>query len=585
VKGFSPRHLFSRLPVIYFHPEIDSSCDTFTVLKTSRKKLITLDIGAFETRETHLKSRKDGIVYTSQELRGLAPHRCTFGYDIIVYVGYALFVRCRGEREIIEALAERNVRISDREIAFLGKKFLTYLGVAHQESRHRIRSAMERRGGYILHLDGTCEGDSPHLFTGLDGIAELVLENVKLPSERSELLVPFFDKIKRHYGDPIALVHDMGKGILSAVNTVFPGIPDYICHFHFLRDIGKDLLDSEYSKIRNSLKKHKIRGSLRQIAKHLEKTAGKDHEVFKALHAGLTSGGLTAVPGKSPAICVFASIHWAFDISAELNGYGFPFDRPHLLFYHRLSSIYEAIESIRKTPLSYESEYRPMNRLFRVLKPVMEDVALKKNVKQIDRKVKVYEDLREALRIALPEGKNGLNDHGDDTDMGSIRSRVTEFRNKLLSDDNYSTDYDKMIHQLDTYWEKLFADPIEVNTPQGIVFFEPQRTNNILERFFRDFKRRNRKRSGSVSLSKTLKAILSSTPLVKNLENTEYLDIILNGANTLEERFAQIDANIVTNQLKEANKENRKLPIQLKKLIREPLFPQNLAALLGARQN
>jgi len=293
----------------------------------------------------------------------------------------------------------------------------------------------------------------------------------------------------------------------------------------------------------------------------------------------------TLLTGKSPAICVFASIHWAFDISAELNGYGFPFDRPHLLFYHRLSSIYEAIESIRKTPLSYESEYRPMNRLFRVLKPVMEDVALKKNVKQIDRKVKVYEDLREALRIALPEGKNGLNDHGDDTDMGSIRSRVTEFRNKLLSDDNYSTDYDKMIHQLDTYWEKLFADPIEVNTPQGIVFFEPQRTNNILERFFRDFKRRNRKRSGSVSLSKTLKAILSSTPLVKNLENTEYLDIILNGANTLEERFAQIDANIVTNQLKEANKENRKLPIQLKKLIREPLFPQNLAALLGARQN
>lgn len=585
MKGFSPRHLFSRLPVIYFHPEIDGSCDTFTVLKTSRKNLITLDIGAFEARETHLKSRKDGIVYTSQELRDLAPHRCTFGYDIIVYVGYALFVRCRGEREIIEALAERNIQISDREIAFLGKKFLTYLGVAHQESRHRIRSAMERRGGYILHLDGTCEGDSPHLFTGLDGIAELVLENVKLPSERAELLVPFFDKIKRHYGDPVALVHDMGKGIISAVNTVFPGIPDFICHFHFLRDIGKDLLDSEYGKIRNWLKKHKIRGSLRQIAKHLEKTADKDHEVFKALHARLTSGELTAIPCKSPALSVFALIHWAFDTSAELNGYGFPFDRPHLLFYHRLSSIYEAIASIRKTPLRYEPGYRPMNRLFRVLKPVIEDVALKKTLRQLERKVKVFEDLRQALRIALPEGKNGLNDHGDDTDMGTIRSRVTDFRNKVLSDGNYSSDYEKMIRQLDTYWEKLFADPIAVNTPQGIVFVQPQRTNNILERFFRDFKRRNRKRSGSVSLSKTLKAILSDTPLVKNLENKEYLDIILNGANTLEERFAQIDANIVTNQLKKANKESRKIPIKLKNLIREPLFPQSLAALLGAQQN
>jgi len=63
----------------------------------------------------------------------------------------------------------------------------------------------------------------------------------------------------------------MGKGILSAVKTVFPGIPDFICHFHFLRDIGKDLLESDYGKIRNRLKKHKIRSVLRQKAKALEK--------------------------------------------------------------------------------------------------------------------------------------------------------------------------------------------------------------------------------------------------------------------------------------------------------------------------
>jgi hypothetical protein len=45
----------------------------------------------------------------------------------------------------------------------------------------------------------------------------------------------------------------MGRGILSAVKTVFPGIPDFICHFHFLRDIGKDLFETEYATIRNRL--------------------------------------------------------------------------------------------------------------------------------------------------------------------------------------------------------------------------------------------------------------------------------------------------------------------------------------------
>lgn len=583
MNGFSPQKLFPELPVICFYPDVDCSYDTFTVLKTREKKMITLDIGAFQARETQLISRNTGTVYRSQELRDLAPHRCTFGYDIIVHVGYALFVHCRAEREIIEDLARRNISISDREVAFLGKKFITYLGVAHRESRHRIKSAMERRGGYILHLDGTCEGDSPHLFTGLDGIEELVLDNVKLPSERADLLVPFFKEIKRHYGDPVALVHDMGKGILSAGSTVFPGTPDFICHFHFLRDIGKDLLDGDYSKIRNRLKKHKIRGSLRQMIKQLEKTAGKAHEEMKALRAGLTAGDPGTLPGSNPALSVFALIHWAFDTSAALNGYGFPFDRPHLLFYHRLRSIYEAMETIRATSCRHETRYRPMNRLFRTLKPVMEDDGLKRTVSQLDRKVAIFDELRDALRIALPEGKNGLNDDGDDTDIGTIESRVKEFRSKLISD-NSNIDCKKMIEQIDTYWDKLFADPIPIHTEQGVVMVQPQRTNNILERFFRDFKRRNRKKSGTVSLSKTLRAILADTPLVKNLDNKEYIDIILNGSKSLEERFAQIDSDIVTKTLREANNESRKIPVELRKLIREPLFPQNLSKILGARQ-
>lgn len=41
-----------------------------------------------------------------------------------------------------------------------------------------------------------------------------------------------------------------------------------------------------------------------------------------------------------------------------------------------------------------------------------------------------------------------------------------------------------MVKQIDKYWEKLFADPLQVNTPNGPVVMQPQRTNNILEHFF-----------------------------------------------------------------------------------------------------
>jgi len=245
-------NLFTQKPTIHFYPQI--SGDDLKVQKSREKNVVTLDIGPFRAKETILHN-DNGDVYHSDQLRFLAPHRCTYGYDVLVHVGRALFLENRNEQQIIEELNQKNVLISLRQVGFLAKKFIVYLALAHQQSRQRLRQAMVSRGGYILHLDGTCEGDSPHLFTGIDGVAQIVLDNIKLPSEKAELLIPFFRQIRDQYGDPIALVHDMGKGILSAVNAVFEGIPDFICHFHFLRDIGKDLFEEQYAKNQNPVNK------------------------------------------------------------------------------------------------------------------------------------------------------------------------------------------------------------------------------------------------------------------------------------------------------------------------------------------
>jgi hypothetical protein len=42
----------------------------------------------------------------------------------------------------------------------------------------------------------------------------------------------------------------------------------------------------------------------------------------------------------------------------------------------------------------------------------------------------------------------------------------------------------KRTQQLDKYKDKLFADPITVPTPNGTRLIQPQRTNNLMERFF-----------------------------------------------------------------------------------------------------
>ena len=541
------------------------------MLKRRKKNIVTLAIGAFCARETVLEDSA-GSIYHSRQLRALSPYRCTFGYDVLVYVGRLLFVEGHSERQIIAALGGKNVSLSAREVSFLGKKFIVYLALAHRQSRQRLRQAMALRGGYILHLDGTCEADSPQLFTGIDGIAHIVLDNIKLPSEKAELLIPFLRRIKRQYGDPIALVHDMGHGLMSAIGVVFPGVRDFICHFHFLRDIGKDLFEKEYAHIRNRLKTHKIRSMLRQRIKALSKLIGEDERSVGYLAAGIDCGRLDPLGlPKLPALSAYALMHWCLDTST-LDGYGFPFDRPHLSFYQRLKLLHGVID---QQPIRCKA----LSRLWRPLTRIVEEPQLTQAAAQMEKKVEIFENLRQALSIALPQGKNALNDDGREADIKSIEQKVTEFRTQMIP---ATEAYQKMTAQLDKYWDKLFADPISIDTPSGPVTIQPQRTNNLLERLFRDLKRDSRKRSGAISLNKTLRTILADTPLVKNLDNPEYLEIILDGCKTLEERFEKIDSRLVTENLKAELKNQQKISPEMKKIIRHPDLPDRLVALLAA---
>ena len=565
--------LFPHKPTIYFHPERQKCpiCGvTLHVQKTWPKTVVTMNIGAFEAKETVLFCPQDQITFNSKALRRLVPKGGTFGFDVIVEVGLALFVRCRNNQELMMELAEKNTFVSDREVSYLGRKFIIYLALAHRESQSRLRDLMARSGGYILHVDGTCEGDSPNLFCGLDGISELVLDAIKIPSEKKELLIPLFQRIKEQYGDPMALVHDMGKGIIAAVTEVFPEIPDFICHFHFLRDVGKDLLLDEYTALQKRLRKLKVRKLLRQRAKHLDHKINPASQTIDEIMASIESSvWQTTSSGDIPLLTTSTLIHWVFEYPRQSDGYGFPFDRPYLDFYRRLQKVHRLLGEIIDVHLSGASkDEKPYFQVYRTFKEAVEDNRLNALAASLERKAEVFDKLRTAMRIALPEGKNGINDNGDDVDIKSIEEKVTAFRKWLVSNKRRKVMYAKMIAQLDKYWNKLFTDTLPIVTPEGILHVQPQRTNNILERFFRGVKQRGRKKSGMASMSKLLKTALADSPLVQNLGNSEYLKIILNGSENLAERFSQIDAQLVQEEMAEAKNNGERILPAIKKIIR-----------------
>ena len=81
------------------------------------------------------------------------------------------------------------------------------------------------------------------------------------------------------------------------------------------------------------------------------------------------------------------------------------------------------------------------------------------------------------------------------------------------------------------------------------------------------------------SLNKMLKAILVDTPLVQNLKNAEYMKIILNGSPNLAERFSQIDAHLVQEEMVKAVENNDKILPAIKKMIRDVELTAKMSAL------
>ena len=449
---------------------------------------------------------------------------------------------------------------------------------------------MEKRGGYILHLDGTCDGDSPHLVCGLDGLSKIVLNSIKIPSEKADSIVPLLQEIKREFGLPLAKVHDMGKGIQNAVDEVFPGIPDYICHFHFLRDIGKDLLESNYGTIRTCLKNSKVRHLLRQRSRLLRAKIDIEPTALADLKASLASGRVKKTAArKMPALVAFAMIHWILDVHSESGGYGFPFDRPQLVLCKRLAAAQEILGKIKDQHLAKGDlaanlkANAPLVRLHALLTDLRPNKQLRIAIQNLDTKIPVFDALRNAMRIALPEEHAGLNDDGKDVDMSMIEINLNKFKEWIASDE-FPCDrslFSGLLFQLDKYWPKLMAAPITIQTATGPTTIQPQRTNNDMERFFRNMKRGHCQKTGTSKMSRALRTILADTPLVYNLKNEEYLSIILDGHSTLAERFAEIDAKQAREKLAHARARPDRIPGQLTRILRRPTITEEIVEIFS----
>jgi len=196
--------------------------------------------------------------------------------------------------------------------------------------------------------------------------------------------------------------------------------------------------------------------------KHLEQKINSDDQGFDEKMASIDSGVWQASSFEHfPLITIYVLLNCIFAYPGQSKAYGFPFDRQHLDFYRRLQKIYQLLTQIIDAHLdSTIKAHKPVFQVHKKLKEIAEDKRLNDLANSLERKAEVFDKLREAMRIAPPEGKSGLNDDGNEIDMKSIEENVTKFRKWLVGQKRRRATYFGMIKQLDKYWIKLFCRPV-----------------------------------------------------------------------------------------------------------------------------
>jgi hypothetical protein len=282
------------------------------------------------------------------------------------------------------------------------------------------------------------------------------------------------------------------------------------------------------------------------------------------------AGWPTQPLAKAPLVAAYLLAHWILAGFQQGQGYGFPFDRPLLAMVRRAQQAHAHLQSL--IALGARNDWRlnlPFHHLGLDLQDLIKDRPLHLTCKRLEIHAQVFDQMRQALRLTTSDSHQGLNHQGEAVEMNVLEQNVQNFINqvRLRPDFAATPAFQKMIQQIEHYGPKLFAAPLRVSTPEGSITIQPQRTNNLLERFFRDLKRQCRHKSGGNSLGRTLRAMHPDTTLVNNLQNPKYLEILLDGHPSLEALFAQIDPATVRTEIKNAQQNPEKLPRRLKRFI------------------
>lgn len=584
------------------------------VQKTIRRHGATLSHGSFCVRETvrvcAAVCRQEGssVVCRPEALNALVPPGSVVGYDVMAYVGMERFVHHRQRDEIRARLEqEHGIVLSAGEVSDLGRRFLVYLEALHRKKAPELRATMQGDGGWPLHIDATGEDGRGTLLVAFSGWRRWVLGAWKVPTERAEAILPRLSESAGLFGSPCAVMRDLGRAVTEAaeqfVGKLPAPVPVLACHQHFLRDVGKDLLQEGHDKLRALFRRIDMRKDLRAFVRKLGHCLGekiRDARVEVRAWQAMPAEALDLPEGTAGIAVVRALAQWTLDYAADGNDEGFPFDLPYLDFYVRcLQAYWAAAGFLRKAPVDPKVE-RHLVSLQKMLARMDCDVPPFAQVARgLDKREKLFRELRVALRLeakpnsareaALTPGTKAQTPNECEdirAAVDKLTARLKQRRPERGPAKDIRQAIDIMLAHLERHAPFLWGHVISISTKHGSVRLV-DRTNNILEGLFHGMKHGERRRSGRKILTQDFERLPSAAALALNLTRPDYVEIVSGAIENLPQAFSKLDyghrahsLRARTHAIEPADTESASMPLADKKLIRsEQMGKRVLAAI------
>jgi hypothetical protein len=470
------------------------------------------------------------------------PFSGNYAFDLMVEVGLARFRDRRQDAEILKQLQERwGLDLPSSSVGLLADSFLDGLAAVHRTYAPKLRQRLQNDGGFVIHVDGTCEAGTDVLFTAIAEPRGWVLEVAKMATENTDDICTLMRQCQLQFGDPLGVVRDLSSNIAQATAEVFPTARDLICHYHFLENVGEKLCEKWHGKLTSCLRRVKIYPALRSIRHELVRWSRKGPNLSqKQIEQWLTNPA--AVAGENTIalrrFIAYTALRWLDDYKSDLQGEYFPFDLPQLAFYRRAMKLEEMLRELVSREDFPHRELPTLKTISGHLTTLRNDAEVVATASRLEKAASQFEALREVLRLTSRPGQSLLRQHepsGDGqnaTVAEKLRASLEQFRTgleqqKSCEDDEHKrADQAIVLEYLEKYKEKLVGHVFDLPGETQLI---ARRTNNPVEHHFGAEKQGLRRKLGVKKLTHHFQTLRAEVLLVRNLSNPDYLAIVLDG--------------------------------------------------------